>query len=30
MRDLTTVMDRNGDILEELHHPRRTFDGYSI
>lgn len=28
-RDLATVMDRKGHIIEELHHPRRTFDGYT-
>jgi hypothetical protein len=24
-----TVMERNGDVIEELHAPRRTFDGYA-
>ncbi|MGW4928649.1 hypothetical protein ACWEOH_05780 [Agromyces sp. NPDC004153] len=27
--DLVTVIDRNGDLIEELHRPRRTFDGYT-
>jgi hypothetical protein len=24
-----TAMERNGDVIEELHTPRRTFDGYT-
>jgi hypothetical protein len=28
-RNQVTVMQRNGEIIEELHGPRRTFDGYT-
>ncbi len=28
-RNLITVMDRNGDVIEALQNPRHTFDGYT-
>lgn len=28
-RNRISVMDRNGDVIEELPNPRRTFDGYT-
>ena len=28
-RNRITVTERNGDLIEELHTPRRTFDGYT-
>ena len=27
--DRITVMEPNGDVIEEVHNPRRTFDGYT-